>query len=130
MTEAAALHACDELFSKHTEPEPAPDDPVEWAMAEALDDKDDAPMPDALLEPELIDMPPAPASALPMSTLERCIALCLVYGAGPRQRLEIISTCITSHRLSLCCLPCRLSRVSWPAPVFPCPDHQSQALRQ
>ena len=36
------------------------------------------------LEPELIDMPPAPASAPPMSSLERCIALRLVYCAGPR----------------------------------------------
>ena len=27
---------------------------------------------------------PAPASARPMSNLERCIALRLVYGAGPR----------------------------------------------
>ena len=53
-------------------------------MAEALDDEDDAPMPDAPLEPELIDMPPAPAPAPPMSNLERCIALRLVYGAGPR----------------------------------------------
>ena len=35
---AAALHARDELFSKHIEPEPAPEDPVEWAMADASDD--------------------------------------------------------------------------------------------
>ena len=42
--EAAALHAHDELFAKHIEPEPAPEDPVEWAMAS--DDEDDAPMPD------------------------------------------------------------------------------------
>ena len=58
--------------------------PVGWAMAEASDDEDDASMPDAPLEPELIDMPPAPASARPMSNLERCIALRLVYGAEPR----------------------------------------------
>ena len=74
----AALHAHDELFSKHIEPEPPPEDPVDLAMAEASDDEDDAPMPDARLEPEIIDMPPAPASALPMSNLERCIALRLV----------------------------------------------------
>ena len=49
-----------------------------WAMAEASDDEDDAPMPDAPPEPELIDMPPAPASAPRMSNLERCIALRLV----------------------------------------------------
>ena len=84
VAEAAALHAHDELFSKHIEPEPAPEDPVEWAMAEASDDEDDASMPDAPHEPELIDMPPAPASAPRMSNLERCIALRLVYGAGPR----------------------------------------------
>ena len=30
--EAATLHAHDELFSKHIEPEPAPEDPVDWAM--------------------------------------------------------------------------------------------------
>ena len=82
--ETAALHAHDELYSKHIEPEPAPEDPVDWAMAEASDDEDDAPMPDATLEPELIDMPPAPAFAPPMSHLERCIALRLVYCAGPR----------------------------------------------
>ena len=84
VTEAAALHADDELFSKHVEPEPAPEDPVDWAMAEASDDEDDAPRPDAPPEPELIDMPPALASVPPMSNLERCIALRLVYGAGPR----------------------------------------------
>ena len=61
VTEAAALHAHDELFSEHIELEPAPEDPVGWAMAEASNDEDDAPMPDAPLEPELIDMPPAPA---------------------------------------------------------------------
>ena len=84
VTEAAALHAHDEFFSKHIEPEPAPEDPVDWAMAEASDDEDDAPMPDAPPEPELIDMPPALASAPKMSTMERCIALRLVHGAGPR----------------------------------------------
>ena len=73
-----ACHSPDDLFSRHIEPEPAPEDPVDWAMAEASDDEDDAPMPD------LIDMPLAPASARPMSNLERCIALLLVYGAGPR----------------------------------------------
>ena len=82
--EAAALHSHDELFAKHIVPEPAPEDPVDWAMAEATDGEDDAPMPDAPPEPELIDMPPAPVSAPRMSNLERCIALRLVYGAGPR----------------------------------------------
>ena len=53
-------------------------------MAEASDVEDNAPMPDAPPEPEIIDMPPALASARPMSNLERCIALNFVYGAGPR----------------------------------------------
>ena len=72
------------LFVKHTEPEPAPEDTVEWAMSEGSDDDDDAPMSDAPPELEVIDMPPAPASARPMSNSERCIALRLVYGAEPR----------------------------------------------
>ena len=58
--------------------------PSGLGIAEVADDEDDAPMPDAPPEPELIDMAPAPASAPPMSNLERCIALRLVYGAGPR----------------------------------------------
>ena len=81
---ATELHAEGELFSRHIEPEPAPEDPVDWFMAEATDGDDDAPMPDAPPEPELIDMPPAPASAPPTTNLERCIALRLVYGARPR----------------------------------------------
>ena len=40
-------------------------------MAESSDDEDDAPMTDAPPVPEVIDM-------------ELCIALRLVYGAGPR----------------------------------------------
>ena len=43
-------------------------------------DEDDTPMSDAPPEP---DAPPAPAFARPMSNFERCIALCMVYGAGP-----------------------------------------------
>ena len=35
VAEAAALHSRDELFSRHIEPEPAPEDPVDWATAEA-----------------------------------------------------------------------------------------------
>ena len=77
------LHATGDLFAKHIEPEPAPEDPVDWAMAEASVDEDDALMPDAPPEPEIVDMPPAPASERPMSNLERCIALRFVYGAGP-----------------------------------------------
>ena len=59
---------------------------MDLATAQAPDDEDDAPMPDAPAPPGpgLIDMPPAQASAPPMSNLERCIALRLVCGAGPR----------------------------------------------
>ena len=112
--EATALHSRDDLFAKHIVPEPAPEDLVDWAMAEATDDEDDAPMPDAPPpepEPELIDMPPAPASALRMSNLERCIALRLVYGAGPRWVSEKIynhhhitsSLSLSSHASVLLC---------------------------
>ena len=79
-----ALHSRDDLFSKHIEPEPTPENPVDWAMAEASDDEEEAPMPDAPPELEIIDMPQAPASARPMSNLQHCIALRLVYGAGLR----------------------------------------------
>ena len=84
--EAAALHSRDDLFARHIAPDPAEEGPPMWAMAEETDDEgeDDAPMPDAPPEPELIDMPPAPASAPRMSNLERCIALRLVHGSGPR----------------------------------------------
>ena len=61
--EANELHATGALFARQIEPESAPADPVDWAMAEASDDEDDALTPDAPLEPELIDLPPAPASA-------------------------------------------------------------------
>ena len=60
---ANELHATGDLSLKQIGP-----------LAEASDDEDDAPMPDAPLEPGLIDMPPAPASAPPMSTVERCCA--------------------------------------------------------
>ena len=84
--EAEELHADGELFARHVAPDPAEEGPPMWAMAEVTDDEgaDDAPMPDAPREPELIDMPPALASAPRMSNLERCIALRLVYGAGLR----------------------------------------------
>ena len=77
MSEAVALHSHDELFSMHFEPEPAEEDPVETTTA----------MPDALAsdEPDLIDLPAAPASPPRMPNLERCIALRLVYGAGLRR---------------------------------------------
>ena len=85
VAKANELHATGDLFAKQMEPEPAPEDAVEWAMAEESDDDEDGtPLHADPDEPELIDMPPAPASAPPMSNLERCIALRLVYGAGPR----------------------------------------------
>ena len=119
-------HATGALFAKQIEPEPAPEDPVDWAMADTSDDEDDAAMPDETLDLELVDTPPAPASAPPMSRLVRCIAFRLVYGAGPRQCLPKMPP--ASHlNVSLCCLTCRVSRVSWPALVCPRPDHQSQS---
>ena len=132
------LHAAGDMFAKQIEPEPAPEDLVDWAMAEASDDGDDAPTPDAPAppEPELIDTPPAPASAPPMSNLERCIAQRLVYGAGPRSALQ--KNCHLQHiSASLCCLTCRLGRVSRPrscfhvlttSPRLPDSDRQKRSL--
>ena len=91
VAEAAALHAHDELFLKHIEPEPAPEVPVEWAMAEASDDEDDAPMPDAPREPELIDMPPAPASAPPMSNCFEDLSVRIDARQGWRHRRTLYS---------------------------------------
>ena len=52
VAEAAALHSRDELFCRYVGPEPASEgDFVDWAMAEASDDEDDVPMPDAPPEP-------------------------------------------------------------------------------
>ena len=117
---AASLHSRDELFAKHIEPEPAPEDPVDWAMEEAYDE-DDAPMPD------LIDMPPAPASARPMSNLEHCIALRLVatrrkpIDQKKKQKMPLHH--ITS---SLCCLRCAVCRVSLlSCPLVSCPGTQT-----
>ena len=115
----AAAHAHDDLFSRHIDLEPAPEDPVDWAMAEASDDEDDAPMPDAPPEPEIIDMPPAQASARPMSNLERCIALRLLYGAGPRRVSEKCLAC------PLSCVPCPGSMTRVRSPECP-----AQAPRQ
>ena len=71
--------------SPSIEPEAAEEGPPEWAMAdESDDDEDGTPLHADADEPELIDMPLAPAFAPPMSNLERCIALRLVCGAGPR----------------------------------------------
>ena len=134
MTEAAALHTDDELFAEHIEPGRRSRDPVEWTVAEESDN-DNAPAPP---ERELIDMPPAPASAPPMSNLERCIALRLVYGAGPRRVSQKSATCIISASLSLCCLTCRLSRVFRPrlcfhvlttSPRLPHSDRQKRVFR-
>ena len=100
---AASIHSRDELFSKHIELEPAPEDPVDWVTVEASDDEDDAPMPD------LIDMPPAPTSARPMSNLERCIALRLVATRRSHRPKKLPLHHVTS---SLCCLTCPLSSVS------------------
>ena len=107
---AAALHSRDELFSKHIEPEPAPEDPVDRATAS--DDEDDAPMPD------LIDMPPAPASARPMSNLERCIALRLVATRRSHrpEKIALASYHIVPLLSHVSVVPCVVSlscRVRW-----------------
>ena len=115
VAEAAALHSRDDLFSRHIQPEPAPEDPVDWAMAEASDDEDDAPMPD------LIDMPPAPVSARPMSNLERCIALRLL-ATRRSHRPKKNCPCIISLRPSV------VSHVR--CPVCPCSKCPAQAPRQ
>ena len=77
---ASSRHEARRTCSPSTWPSSAGSEPepVDWAMEKVSDDEDDAPMPD------LIDTPPAPASAPRMSNLERCIALRLVYGSGPR----------------------------------------------
>ena len=60
------LHSRDELFAKHTEPEPA----LDWAMEEVSDD--DAPLPDAPPEPQLPCLCLSPMH-LPLSPLTcRC----------------------------------------------------------
>ena len=61
-------------------------------------------------------MPPAPASALPMSNLDRCIALRLVHGAGclPKKKKSHLhaATCSTSQRLSVVsCVGCLVFHV-------------------
>ena len=104
VTEAAALHAHDELFSKHIEPEPAPEDPVEWAVAEASDDEDDAPP-----EPELIDMPPAPASAPPsLNKKTQPSSYHIVLSVVTRVRCPVCGVSLLSHVsvvFVLCVLP-------------------------
>ena len=118
---ATELHAEGELFSRHIEPEPAPEDPVDWAMAEATYGEDDAPMPDAPPEPELIDMPPALHRSAPR--VRRRTTMSLVKNAQP-----------SSHS-ALCCHTCPLSRV-WCLPVVSrvrclrsvCPAQDSQII--
>ena len=97
-------------------------------MEEASDDEDDTPMPDAPPEPEMIGMPPA--SARPMSNLERCIALRLVTtrrSHRPKQKCP----CIISHRLSVVsrvrCPVCRVSLLS--CPLVACPGSQTVTRR-
>ena len=122
--EANELHATGALFARQIEPEPPPADPVDWATAEASDDEDDAPMPDAPLEPELVDMPPASSirtsdvqlGALRRSAprVRRWTMLSLHKNAQPSP-YHIVS--LLSH---VSVVPCVLA-----APVFPRPDHQA-----
>ena len=86
VAKADELYTTGDLFVKQIEPEPAPEDPVEWAMTEGPDDEDDSTPAHADAEvsdePQRTDFPPAPPSAPCMSNLERCIALRMVYGVG------------------------------------------------
>ena len=132
---ATELHAEGELFARHIEPEPAPDDPVEWAMAEPSDGEDDAPMPDAPPdappEPEIIDMPPARPSARRMTNLERGggggggASLCASCTAPDhveswkKYTLINISHCALCCVVSSCCLTCPLSSLCVSCPGFP-----------
>ena len=117
------LHVTGDLLAKQVEPEPPK---ALWTGPwQRRQTTKTTPMSDAPLELELIDLPPAPASALLMSNLEWCIALRLVYGAGPRDKLPhapYLSVSLLSH---VSVVPCVL-----PTLVFPRPDHQSQAPRQ
>ena len=108
-TSKKPLHSRDELFAKHIEPEPALEDPFDWTMEEASDDEDDAPMPDALPELEIVDMPPAPASARPMSNLEPCIALRIVAtrrSHRPSQKKAFASNHIVPLLSHVSVVPC------------------------
>ena len=71
MTEAAALHARDDLFAKHITPEPAEEaSPGMGHGRRGTDDDEDGTPPHADAdEPELIDMPAPPASFRGVNTL-------------------------------------------------------------
>ena len=63
-------------------------------------------MPDAPPEPETIDVPPAPASARPMSNLERCIALRLTCPLSRVSCLSMLShVSVVPCVFVLCVLP-------------------------
>ena len=107
-----ALHARDELFSKQRR----------------QTSEGDAPMPDAP-EAELIDLLPAPASAPPMSSMERSIALRLLYGAGPRRRFPpklppashfSVSLSLLSHVSVVSCVLARTCGFMSSQPVSGC----------
>ena len=125
VAETAARHAHDELFSRHVEPEPAPEDPVDWAIAEASDDEDDAPMPDAPPEPEIIDMPPAPASAPRCRTWSGASLCASCTALDQAESKQKCTTIIISH-CALCSLTCPLSRVWCLSVVSRPPDPGTQ----
>ena len=83
------------------------------------DGEDDAPMPDAPPEPEIIDMPPDKPSAPRMTNLERCIALRFVYGARTTMSLArknmshmTVVTCVLFRCLRSLC-PAQASLLWW-----------------
>ena len=85
-------------------PQPAPADPVDWALAQASDDEDDAPVPDAPLEPELIEMPPA-SGIPPMSSLERYASkqmpLAPHLSVSRLSRVSVVSCVLARTRVSM-----------------------------
>ena len=113
---ANELHATGDWFAKQIEPEPAPEDPVEWATAEESDE-DDASAP---TRPDLVDLPPAPASAPPTSNFERCIALRLV---ALRPKMPPAS-CLTVSLLSRVSCPRSCFHVLTTSPRLPDSDKQ------
>ena len=79
VAKAKELHATGDLFAKQIEPEPAPETLWNAPWRKSRTTKTTCPCLTRQHRLELIDMPPALASAPPMSN----VALRLVYGAGP-----------------------------------------------
>ena len=107
--------------AKHDELEPAPEDPVGWAMTKLSDDADDAPLTrqhQLKPEPQLIYIP-LPLSALPISNW--CAARRLVCDAGAcwgskqNDHLHLILNVFPLSRVSVvsCVVPTSCVSTSW-----------------